>query len=195
MAQTSSTPEKNADGGTRPPAKGSKLGKILVLGLVVVVVAVECVVAYLCIPTTSDSASAASNAARGTPYPGSPADHKKGKTEPAEEGDVAANVEVDLKEFSVTIYQPASNATLRVDFHLYGIVAAENKKDFERLFEANQSRFREQVMLVVRSAEMADLTDPSLGLIKRTILEKARHILGKPLLQELVISDYSSFEN
>ena len=50
-------------------------------------------------------------------------------------------------------------------------------------------------MVAVRSAEMADLTDPSLGLIKRTILDKARAILGKPLLQELVISDYSSLEN
>ena len=107
----------------------------------------------------------------------------------------AANVEVDLKEYSVTIYQPASNSTLRIDFKLTGVVAAENKKEFDHLFELNQARFREQVMVAVRSAEMADLTDPSLGLIKRTILEKARHILGKPLLQELVISDYSSLEN
>ena len=165
------------------------LGKILVLGLVVVVVAVECVVAYLCIPAASDSASAASNV--GKP----PADHKKGEAEPAGEGETAANVEVDLKEYSVTIYQPASNSTLRIDFHLHGIVAAENKKEFERLFELNQNRFREQVVMVVRSAEMADLTDPSLGLIKRTILDKARQILGKPLLQEVVIPDYSSLEN
>ena len=74
-------------------------------------------------------------------------------------------------------------------------MAAENKKEFDRIFELNQNRFREQVMVMVRSAEMADLTDPSLGLIKRTILDKAKHILGKPLLQELVISDYSSLEN
>ena len=195
MAKTPPTPDSHtreaeaADGAAPPPAKGSKLGKILVLGLVVVVVAVECVVAYLCIPTASDSAAAASNAAK------PPADHKKGETEAAGESGGAANVEVDLKEFSVTIYQPASNSTLRIDFHLYGIVAAENQKEFDRLFGLSQNRFREQVMVVVRSAEMADLTDPSLGLIKRTILEKARHILGKPLLQELVISDYSSLEN
>ncbi len=42
---------------------------------------------------------------------------------------------------------------------------------------------------------MADLTDPSLGLIKRTILDKARQILGKPLLLEVIIPDYSSLEN
>jgi flagellar FliL protein len=175
------------------------LGKIMVLGLVVAVIAVECVVAYLCIPAASDSASAASNAARGTLYPGSPADRKKGENEPAGEGaggtESAANVEVDLREFSESKYQPASNSTLRIDFHLYGIVAAEKKKDFDRLFEMNQNRFREQVRVTVCSAEMADLTDPSLGLIKRTILEKAKTIFGQPLLQEVVISDYSTLEN
>ncbi len=189
MAKTSSTPEETADGGRPKPAKGSILGKIMVLGLVVVVVAVECVVAYLCIPAASDSASAASNVAK------PPADRNKGEAESAEEGDGPANVEVDLKEYSVTIYQPASNSTLRIDFHLHGIVEAKKQKEFDHLFELNQARFREQVSVVVRGAEMADLTDPSLGLIKRTILEKARTILGKPLLQELVISDYSSLEN
>jgi hypothetical protein len=189
MAKTPTNAEEPAGEKARAPAKGSFLGKILLLGLVFVVVAVECVVAYLCIPAASESTAAASGVAK------PPGDHKKGEGVAGEESDSPANVEVDLKEFSVTIYQPASNSTLRIDFHLHGIVAAENKKEFDHLFELNQNRFREQVMVAVRSAEMADLTDPSLGLIKRTILEKARHILGKPLLQELVISDYSSLEN
>jgi hypothetical protein len=189
MAKTSAHSEETAAGGAPPRAKGSMLGKILVLGLVFVVVAVECVVAYLCIPSPSDAAAA--TGAAGKP----PADHKKGESEAPGGGEAAANVEVDLKEFSVTIYQPASNSTLRVDFHLHGIVATAKKSEFDHLLELNQNRFREQVMVVVRSAEMADLTDPSLALIKRTILEKARTILGKPLLQELIISDYSTMEN
>ncbi len=189
MAKTPPPAEATPENAPPKPGKMGLLGKILVLGLVVVVVAVDCVVAYLCIPAASDSASAAGNAAK------PPADHKKGEAEPAGEGEAPANVEVDLKEYSVTIYQPASNSTLRIDFHLHGIVAAEKKKEFESLFELNQNRFREQVVMVVRSAEMADLTDPSLGLIKRTILEKARQIFGKPLLQEVVIPDYSSLEN
>jgi flagellar FliL protein len=189
MAKTPTNPEEVATDDAPRPARGPMLRKILVLSLVVVVVAVECLVAYLCIPSASDSASAAGNAAK------PPADHKKGEAELAGESDGPTNVEVDLKEYSVTIYQPASNSTLRIDFRLTGVVAAENKKEFDHLFEVNQNRFREQVMVAVRSAEMADLTDPSLGLIKRTILEKAKHILGKPLLQELVISDYSSLEN
>jgi hypothetical protein len=187
MAKTSVNPEETVAGEAAPKAKGSILGKILVLGLVATVVAVECVVAYLCIPAASEASASTVK---------SPADHKKGETaEPGGEGEGPAIVEVDLKEFSVTIFQPASNSTLRVDFHLHGTVAAEKKKEFDKLFELNQNRFREQVMVVVRSAEMADLTDPSLGLIKRTILEKARTIFGQPLLQELIISDYSTLEN
>ena len=58
---------------------GSMLGKILVLGIVVVVVAVECAVAYVCIPAASETASTAGNAAK------PPADHKKGEAEPAAE--------------------------------------------------------------------------------------------------------------
>jgi hypothetical protein len=123
------------------------------------------------------------------------AEEKTGEAQPAAEGEGPASMEVDLKEYSVTVYQPASNSTMRIDFHLHGIVASSDKQEFDRLFELNQSRFREQVMVVIRSAEMADLTDPSLRSIKRTMLEKVRNILGKPLLQELVISDYSSLEN
>ncbi len=33
---------------------------------------------------------------------------------------------------------------------------------------------------------MADLNDPSLGLIKRTILTKAKAVLGQPLLKEVL---------
>ncbi len=186
MAKTS--PEEAA-GGAPAPAKKSILGKLLVLVLVLVVVAVECVVAYLCIPTASNATAAASNGAK------PPADHKKGEAEAAGENEGPTNVEVDLKEYSVTIYQPASNSTLRIDFHLTGIVASDKKAKFDHLFELNQARFREQVMVTVRSTELADLTDPSLGLIKRTILDKAKKIFGEPLLQELVISDYSSMEN
>jgi flagellar FliL protein len=185
MAKTTNPEEA---GGAAAPAKKSVLGKILVVALVAVVVAVECLVAYFCIPTNSDAAVAAGNA--GKP----PADRKKGEAEAAaEEGD--GNTEVDLKEYSITVYQPASNSTLRIDFHLHGIVEKAKESEFKKLFDENQARFREQVLVTVRSAEMADLTDPSLGLIKRTIFGKAKAILGKPLLKEILISDYSSLEN
>ncbi len=132
MAKTPQS-EEAADGGAPAPAEKSMLGKLLVLVLVVVVVAVECTVAYLCIPAASSTAAAASNAVK------PPSDKKKG--EERDEGEPNGMIEVDLKEYSVTRYQAASNSTLRVDFHLHGIVAKEDDKDFQRLFEENQAHF------------------------------------------------------
>jgi hypothetical protein len=85
---------------------------------------------------------------------------------------------------------------MRIDFHLFGIVAKEDESEFKHLLEKNQARLREQVVQTIRGAQLADLNDdPSLGLIKRTILGKAKSILGRPLLKDLIISDFSSLEN
>lgn len=103
-------------------------------------------------------------------------------------------VEIDLERFVVTAYQPNSSTIVRVDFHLFGIVAAKDEEEFRTLMEVHQHRFREQVLVIVRRAEPADLADPGLGLIKRQILEKTNALLGKPLLQALVVSDFSYLE-
>jgi hypothetical protein len=180
-------PEDAAEGGAPAPAKKSVLGKLLVLVLVVVVVAVECTVAYFCIPAAS-STVASGNAVK------PPADHKKGEAE-SDEGEGNGMVEVDLKEYSVTRYQPASNSTLRVDFHLHGIVAKEDEKDFKRLFDEIQARFREQVRITVDSAELSELNDPTLSWIKRNILTKAKSVFGRPLLKEVLVTDWATMEN
>ena len=189
MAKTTN-PDETAEAGAAAPAKKSILGKLLVLVLVLGIVAVECVVAYLCIPSASSAAAPATGAAK------PPAEHKKGEAEPAGEGEGDGTVEIDLKEYSVTVFQAASNSTMRIDFHLYGIVAKEDESEFKRLLEKNQARLREQVVQTIRGAQLADLNDdPSLGLIKRTILGKAKTILGRPLLKDLIISDFASLEN
>ena len=46
----------------------------------------------------------------------------------------------------------------------------------------------------MRSAELTDLTDAGLGLLKRRIQEKSNQTLGKPLLRAVVFSDFSFIE-
>ena len=138
-------------------------------------IAVECAVAYLCLPTVGDTAAmagAVGKAARGK---------GPGQETAADAEAVPADVEVDLGEFCVTALQPTANLTLRIDFHLYGSVGADTEKEFKHLLEDNKHRFREQVLVTIRSADITDLTDPNLGLVKRLILEKAHKTLGKPL--------------
>src|SRR6185295_17091447 len=111
--------------------------------------------------------------------------------------------EVDLGAFSLTVFNPNTSSNLLVDFHLYGMVAGTasaggGEKEggehgghgektessatgdagkLEGLLKKNKHRFRDQIIIIVRTAQLADLTDPGLGLIKRQILAKTNALL------------------
>ena len=88
------------------------------------VIGVECGVAYMYLPSAAETAALA----------GSAVEKQRRCTKAAlqQEAEKEKNgqVEVDLGEFNVTAYQPISNTTLRIDFHLYGTVAAAEQKEF-----------------------------------------------------------------
>jgi flagellar FliL protein len=50
------------------------------------------------------------------------------------------------------------------------------------------------VIVIVRSAEITDLTDAGLGLIKRKIMEKTNRMIGKSMLHSVIFSDFSFIE-
>ena len=137
------------------------------------------------------------------------------------EGDHEEFQEVSLGKFSLTSYDPNSNTTLLIDFQLYCTVPMEHKEGaeaagggghghgapkgppsdepdpttkFGKLYKKNKHRIRDQVIKIIRTAEMSDLTDPGLGLIKRQILAKTNALLGEPLLKEVVFSDFAVIE-
>jgi flagellar basal body-associated protein FliL len=191
MAETSSSQNQSSDAGAHAAAggKGSLLGKLAVVLFLVAVIVAECGVAYFYLPASS--ATAASPPA---PKPAEKTGEKDKESAPSEEAEAPSQAEVDMGEFSVTAFQPSSNSTLRIDFHLFGTVKAGEEKEFARLMEENKHRFREQVLMTVRSAEITDIADPGLGLIKRQLLDRTNRTLGKPLLRAVVISDFSFVE-
>lgn len=175
-----------------PRKTGSFLGKVLVGGFLVGVVTVECLTVYLFLPGEAETAALAG-------IPPSGATEEVGRLPPLSEEvltpqKAVPQVEVDLGEFTITSYQPLSNTTLRIDFHLYGTVATEHQPAFQEALQANIHRFRDQVIVIVRSADLTDLTDPGLGLIKRKILEKTNALLGKRYLKAVILSDFSFIE-
>ena len=95
---------------------------------------------------------------------------------------------------TVTAYQPVSSSTLFISFHLYGSVTERQTEEFDRRLEDNKHRIRDNIIVIVRSAEITDLTDAGLGLIKRRILETTNKALGKPLLQGVMFSEFSFVE-
>jgi flagellar FliL protein len=159
---------------------------IIIAVLVGVVILCECMFAYLLIPSRSDlekwSAAKAEKEAA--------ADH--GSKEHKHEG--KPETEVDLGKYNVVVHHPASNVTLRVNFHLIGTVGEEEHHEFETLLAKNQHRLRDQAIFEIRNCQIDDLTDPGLALLKRRILAKSNDLLGKPLLHSVVFSDFSFVE-
>jgi hypothetical protein len=159
---------------------------IIVAALVAVVILTECLFAYMLIPSRGELEKwAAEKAAKEAASGHSAHDHtSEGKPE----------TEVELGKYNVIIHHPASNITLRVNFHLVGTVLADEHHEFEELLAKNQHRLRDQAIFEIRNCQIDDLTDPGLALLKRRILAKSNDLLGKPLLRSVVFSDFSFVE-
>lgn len=165
------------------------MGKLIICAFMGIVVAVECLLAFLFIPSAEEVAALA--------------EEKMMKKLPAtvaqedlvvQDEQAAASVEVELGEYSITVSQANSNLSLRVDFQLYGTVLEKEKGQLEVAMERNKHRFRDQILIEIRNSNVEDLGDPALGLIKRRILEKSNALFGKPLLQSIVFSQFTYIE-
>jgi hypothetical protein len=159
---------------------------IVVAVLVAVVILVECLFAWLLIPSRSDLESwAVARSAKD-------AAAAQAGQEPRRSG--AAEIEVDLGKYNVVVHQPATNMTLRVNFHLIATIAQQQQSEFDGLFAKHQHRLRDQAIFEIRNCQIEDLTDPGLALLKRRILAKSNDLLGKPILRSVVFSDFSFIE-
>ncbi|MCA9121254.1 MAG: hypothetical protein H6822_21600 [Planctomycetaceae bacterium] len=173
------------------PAKsgGGLIGKLLIAGFMGAVIAVECLLAYLFIPTPDEVAALAEeNMTKKLPA-------SLATDEIAASQDEMKNmVEIQLGDYSITISQRNSATALRADFTLAGTVLASEESTFSNLMEKHPARFREIVLYEFRNSEREDLDDPELGLIKRRILERSNNLFGKPILKTLMFPDFSYIE-
>jgi flagellar basal body-associated protein FliL len=193
------------------PAPAGKKSKVKIIAIVGIIVAVQCALAFMFLPGGDAKADSKKEKAAKMAETGEEHGSKSGEAR-----------EVDLGQFNLTTFNPNSNTTLVIDFHLYGTVSmereeaeakgAEAKKEgekkaeggkageepdnskFGKLLKRSKHRFREQVIVIIRNAEMGDLADPGLGLIKRQILAKTNSLLGEPLLKEVIFSDFAVVE-
>ena len=177
---TEQTPEISDDA-AQQAIDSSVTEKLKVLGVIAAVVIVECGLAYMMIPNATADTQSDTLAVKAAEAGFSAVEEEKTETE--------EEVEVDLGEFRISSYQPATDTTFRINFCLYGTVSVVDKPEFDDLKQANEARLREQVNVIVRAAEIPDLTDPALGLIKRRILDRINRILGKQLVKGVICSD------
>jgi hypothetical protein len=153
------------------------------------VIAVECLLAYLFIPSPDEVAALAEENMT-KKLPASLATDEIS----AEQEESKNTVEIPLGDYNLTIPQRNSNSALRADFTLAGTVLASDESTFANLMEKHPARFREAVLYEFRNSEREDLDEPELGLIKRRILERSNKLFGKPILKTLMIPDFSYIE-
>lgn len=174
---------------------------IVVCTFVALVILTECLFAWFLIPSTTEvqawaqtkteqhaadsHAAADGHAAEGH---GNEAGHAAGGHGEKHE------VEAELGKYNVVIHQPAANLTMRVNFHLIGTLPETEEAHFHELLAKNEHRLRDQVIFEIRNSRVEDLTDPGLALLKRKILAKSNELLGKPILQAVLFSDFSFIE-
>jgi flagellar FliL protein len=173
---------------------------LMVAGFVGSVILVECLLAFYMIPSTADIEAAAK--AKLEAEHGKAGDHgEHGKTDAHGEAgahgehgahdDGNSSEEIDLGKFNIMIHRPSNDVTLRVSFHLIGTIKGKDSEDFHHMLEKNEHRLRDRIIFEIRNSEISDLTDPGLGLIKRRILAKSNELLGKPVLESVVFSEFS----
>lgn len=205
MSTTIQSPAAPAGFDSAGKKSGGWFWKAVVLGLILAVIGAECLFAFVYVTvatdkaTTTDAAPAAKPAkhdshaahdAHGGGGHGAKAAHGA-KAGHGDEGESEnAEHEIDMGEYSLSAFQPTTNKTLLINFHLYGTILAGDQHVFDQQFEETKHRIRDQVITTLRAAELADVTDPGLGLIKRQILEKTNRAFGRPLLQGVVFSDF-----
>ncbi len=187
MAETETAPEE-----VRPKGKSGLLTLVKAVSVLSVLVVIQIAAASVFLPSASDTAETAEMIAS--------ADAERDSKEEEvveEEKEVGLSdkmVEVELGAYHVLTYDPVTGSSLNVDFDLFATVLEDEESEFYELYNANQQRVREQVLITVRGMEVTDFTDAGLGLIKRKILEKTNRALGKPLLHEAVFSKFSFIE-
>jgi flagellar basal body-associated protein FliL len=204
------TPDANAP--QAAPRKGGLGTKLKIAGFILGVVAVEWVVAYFYLPSAAPAAAPPAtqeehhDAADSEPakhessehaaasHGGHGGGHSGGHGESTKSASRGVQQEADLGEFTVTAYQPVSSSTLFISFHLYGSVLDKHTDELSKRLEEHKHQVRDNIIVIIRSAEITDLTDAGLGLIKRRILETTNRTLGKPLLQGIMFSDFSFVE-
>lgn len=190
MAEATEQPEAPAD--EAAPKKPGFMTIVKAVAFISVIVLIEVAAASMIVPSAEETTKIAEKlaAADAADEENDVEGNKHGK----HAGERKEMREVSLGTYHVLTYNPETGTSLNVDFELYGTVLAEEEPDFFKLYEANQIRIREQILVTIRGTEVTDLTEAGLGLIKRKILEKTNRALGKPLLQEAIFSKFSFIE-
>jgi len=185
----------DAETNTKAAKKSGLMTLIKAVAFVSVIILLQIAAASVLVPSAEETAQIANQLAATGASDDVQGDITTSASDAASESPILTDMsEVSLGAYHVVTYDTDTGASLNVDFDLFATVQSNEESEFFTLFESNSHRIRDQIFITVRGTEVTDLTDPTLGLIKRKILEKTNRALGKPLLHEVVFSKFSFVE-
>jgi flagellar basal body-associated protein FliL len=120
------------------------------------------------------------------------------KPEPAHEdaaADHGAEHEVDLGMFSMTVPQPKLRGTLLISFRLYGTIDEHKQPEFSERFQAHTHRIRQDVLFLMRSATIDEMTEAGLETLKKRLLDRINRSLGPAKLSDIIFSEFAILEH
>jgi flagellar FliL protein len=189
QVQTADVPASDTPVSDAKPG-ASLIGKLLIGGFVSGVILAECAIAYLMIPTPEQVAAVTEERLAERMKETA---ERVGGDERLPAAEEVLDVEVDLGSYSITY--PNGSTMLRIEVTLAGTILQDDKSKFDALFKEKERRYSQMVNIAFRSAELVDIVnDPNLDLIRRRILEKSNALFGQRILRDVVVSQYTTFE-
>ncbi len=97
----------------------------------------------------------------------------------------------DLGRFEIREVRPTRNETTKIDFEAYFAMSPEvSKQDFEKL-KHWKHRFRDQVIIAVRTAQTKDFHEPQLLRLRRIILFRVGRMMREALVEDVLFSEFT----
>jgi flagellar basal body-associated protein FliL len=194
MADTHNESIADSASSDAQPMTGSSIAaRLKVLGVIGVVVIVECAAAYVYLPSAAVTA-AVENPVELEQRVEELMDEEVAQLPTISEDD---KKEVELDAFQIVYHDVAQTATYSISFTLFATINKEDSEEFTKRFKERQNRFKDQVMTTIRSSTPEELIDSELGLIKHKILNTTNRLLGgeKPLINGIIFTEYRFAEN
>ncbi len=99
--------------------------------------------------------------------------------------------EVSLGKFQFFATAPQGTRIAKADFHLHISLLEDVEAVARSLLTRHQFRVQQNVEQLLRQAHLADFEDPTLTELKRQLQETINRTLGKRVIGEVIITEFS----
>lgn len=110
-------------------------------------------------------------------------------------------VEIDLGQFTITVLiaddpsrQPdfeQYQESVALHYRLHCLVAKENEEHVKRYLEENKGQISDEIIKTCRHANLVDLADPELQLIRSQLRDFTEEFVGRGMIKRFVFSEVS----